>query len=174
VYLREAHQHEKPPELDRSIVPNQDIEIREEFLEQNEMLMAFIAVALFEGARGANGATDWDMREALDSLIRRYRVLQSGLYIESRPVNPYSAAIVDEFGKRIETIQEEVRSSGEAAVPDAAILTILALFQRLEYSRNNGRKRSRAFIDFLDDFYRPLQERGEELAESTGEPRIII
>jgi hypothetical protein len=57
------------------------------------------------------------------------------------------------------------------------VLGVIAFMQRLEYSRNNGRKRSRAFIDFLHGFYMPAAESPEEetLVESLSpdEPLII-
>ena len=173
-YLREAHEHEKPADFDIAAVPNQDIEITEEFLAENQILMAYIAVALFEGALQSNGATDWDVREALDSLIARYRALQTGLYIETRPVNPYAAAVADHFAKQIASVQEEAKAGGAATIPDRAILAILVFFQRLEYSRNNGRKRSRAFLHLLSDFYRPAQDGGETVLEPDDAPRIIL
>jgi hypothetical protein len=174
-YLREAHEHEKPPDLDIASVPNQDIEVTEEFLEANQIPMAFIAVALFEGAMQSNGATDWDVREALQSSITSYRALQSGIYYETRPVNVYAAAIVDHLSTQIAAVKEEESKAGQSSsLPDSAILAILAFFQRLEYSRNNGRKRGRAFLDLLSGFYQPTGDTGESLIESDPEPRIIL
>jgi hypothetical protein len=174
-YLREAHEHEKPADFDIAVVPNRDIEITEEFLAENQLLMAYIAVSLFEGAMKSNGATDWDVREALAALIARYRALQSGLYVETRPVNPWSSAIVDYFTKQIEAVkEEEAKAGGVAAIRDSAVLDILVFFQRLEYSRNNGRKKSRAFLHLLSGFYRPAVESAETLVEADDEPRIIL
>jgi hypothetical protein len=174
-YLREAHEHEKPPDFDIAVVPNRDIEITEEFLEENQLPMAYIAVSIFEGAMGSNGATDRDVREALASLIATYRALQSGLYVETRPVNPWAAAIVDHFTKQIATVKEEDAKAGAApALRDSAILDILVFFQRLEYSRNNGRKKGRAFLHLLSGFYRPVTEGAETLVEADDEPRIIL
>jgi hypothetical protein len=174
-YLREAHEHEKAAELDIASVPNQDIEITEEFLEENQILMAFVAVALFEGAMQSKGATDWDIREALAALVAGYRALHNGLYIETRPVNPYAGAIADRLHKQIAAVtEEEKKSGGGGTIRDSAILAILAFFQRLEYSRNNGRKRSRAFLDLLSGFYQPGQNDEENLVESPDEPRIIL
>ena len=173
-YLREAHEHEKPADFDIDTLPNRDIEITEEFLAENQILMAYIAVALFEGAMRSNGATDWDVREALDALTARYRALQNGLYIETRPVNPYAAAIADHFTKQIASVQEEAKAGGAATIPDRATLVVLAFFQRLEYSRNNGRKRSRAFLHLLSEFYRPAQDGGSTVLEPDDAPRIIL
>jgi hypothetical protein len=173
-YLRDAHEHEKPAPFDPATLPNRDIEVTEEFLADNQTLMAYIAVAIFEGAVESNGATDWDIREALDASIANYRALRNGLYIENRPVNPYAAAIVDHFTEQIAAVREEEAKSGGPAIRDSDILAILAFFQRLEFSRNNGRKKSRAFLDLLSGFYRPSPQGAEPILESTDEPRIIL
>ena len=153
-YLHEAHRHEKQPEYDISKVPNQDIKITESFLEDNEILMAFTAIAIFEGATESDATTDWDVREAFETLIRSYRALQSGLYVEERHANPYAAAVVERVQSQIAQLREKEKEySGTATTRDAAVLGVLAFLQRLEYSHNNGRKRCRAFIEFLSTFY---------------------
>jgi hypothetical protein len=155
-YLHEAHRHEKQPEFDMSKVPNQDVKITESFLADNEMLMAFTAIAVYEGAIESSATTDWDVREAFETLIRSYRALQSDLYVEERLANPYAAAVVARVQSQIEQIREkEKETSGTTTIRDATLLGVLAFLQRLEYSHNNGRKRCRAFIDFLSSFYNP-------------------
>lgn len=158
-YLREAHRHEKHQPLDVSKLPNQDIEITEEFLQEHEILLAFTAIAVYEGATESSAATDWDVREALESLVAIYRALKSGLYIEPALPNPYAAAIVSGVQEAIEVIRaKEKEKTGTTTVRDAALLGVIAFLQRLEYSHNNGRKRCRAFIDFLSDFYTAEEE----------------
>jgi hypothetical protein len=158
-YLQDAHEHERPPEVDSAAIPNRDIEITEDFLRANEMLMAFLAVSLFEGALQIPRASDWDVREALEALIRTYRTLQSGLYYETLPANAFAARIAAYVRTKMSEIrQKEIESTGVDTVRDATILGVLVFLQRLEYSRNNGRKRSRAFLDFLRGFYIPSPE----------------
>jgi hypothetical protein len=154
-YLHEAHRHEHLPEYDLSKVPNQDIKITESFLEDNHILMAFISIAICEGATESAATTDWDVREAFETLIRRYRGLQIGLYVEERPANPYAAAVVARVQSRIDKIREkEKEQPGMSTIGQAGLLAVLAFLQRLEYSHNNGRKHCRAFIDFLGSFYK--------------------
>ena len=57
-----------------------------------------------------------------------------------------------------------MEAAGSSSIRDATVLGVLAFLQRLEYSRNNGRKRSRAFIDFLRGFYMPAVEAEPESA----------
>jgi hypothetical protein len=173
-YLHDAHEHEKPPELDAATLPNQDIQITEDFLRVNEILMAFLAMSIFEGALKSPGATDWDVREALEALVKTYRTLQAGLYYETLPANIFAAAIAAHVHTKMAEIkQKEIEAGGVPTIRDASILGVVAFLQRLEYSHNNGRKRSRAFLDFLRGFYDASGESDAEVLEP-DEPRIIL
>ncbi|HEX4138526.1 MAG TPA: hypothetical protein VHY84_28205 [Bryobacteraceae bacterium] len=174
-YLHDAHEHEKSPEFDGATLPNRDIEITEEFLHSNEVLMAFLAVTLFEGALKAPGVTDWDVREALEALVKTYRTLKAGLYYETAPTNPFAAGIAAHVQATLAEIkQKEVESGHAPSIRDAAVLGIFAFLQRLEYSHNNGRKRSRAFLDFLSGFYIPSEDAQEARVLEPDAPRIIL
>jgi hypothetical protein len=171
-YLHEAHEHEKPPELDAATLPNRDIQITEDFLRVNEILMAFLAVSIYEGSLRSPGATDWDVREALEALVKTYRTLQAGLYYETLPTNMFAAAIAAHVQTKMAEIrQKEIEAGGVPTIRDATVLGVVAFLQRLEYSHNNGRKRSRAFLDFLRGFYNAP---GESEALEPDEPRIIL
>ena len=173
-YLRDAHAHEKTPEFDPTTLPNQDIPITEEFLKTNEVLLAFMAMMLFEAARQNTAYTDWDVREAMEALVKTYRTLQLGFYYESRPDNLYAASIASHVREKVADLKErEFQESGMNSIRDAAILGVFVFLQRLEYSHNNGRKRSRAYIDFLSGFYNPV-ETSEEEAVDRMSPRIIL
>lgn len=173
-WLHDAHEHEKT-DFDPATLPNQDIKVTEEFLAENEILLAFAAVSVFEAALDSPGTTDWDIREALESLVSSWRTLQSGLYYESRPTNTYAAAIADHIRKKIDEVREkEVQEHGTTSIRDSAILGVLAFLQRLEYTHNNGRKRSRAFLDFLRGFYAPAMEEKEETIVEPEKPLVIL
>ena len=173
-WLQEAHEHEKAPDLDGLTIPNQDIQVTEEFLRENEVLLAFIAVSVFEGALAAPGATDYDVREAFAALIATWRTLQSGIYYETRPDNTFAATIASHVRTKIGEVRaKEVESQGVSSILDSTILAVLAFLQRLEYSRNNGRKRSRAFLDFLQGFYAPAEE-SSVISAAPDEPMVIL
>jgi hypothetical protein len=175
VWLREAHEHEKAPDLDGSTIPNQDIQVSEEFLRENEVLLAFLAVSVFEGALAAPGATDYDVREAFAALIATWRTLQSGIYYETRPDNTFAATIASHVRVKIDEVRaKEAESQGVSRILDSTILAVLAFLQRLEYSRNNGRKRSRAFLDFLQGFYAPSAEENSVIGAAPDEPMVIL
>jgi len=174
-YLQDAHEHEKAPGLDAATLPNSDIRITEEFLEANQILLAFLAITIFEGALQNPAATDWDVREALEALVRTYRTLQAGLYYETLPTNVFAAAIAAHVQTKMAEIrQKEIEAGGVPTIRDATVLGVVAFLQRLEYSHNNGRKRSRAFLDFLRGFYIPSQESAGVEALEPDAPRIIL
>jgi len=93
IYLREAHQHEKIEPTDPHNFPNQDIRVTEDFLRDHEPLLLFLARTLLDAALATSGAVDFDVREALDGLVRTYRTLKRGGYYETMPANPIAANI---------------------------------------------------------------------------------
>jgi hypothetical protein len=149
-YLREARKHERPVPVNPDQFPNQDIRVTDTFLRENEPLLLAVARATLVAAFETPGAVDYDVREALAALIRTHRTLESGLYYETRPEN----AVAAELCRRIQaSIAEFRRAETErlqmTKIRDADVLGVFAFLQRLEIDRNNGRKRGRAFIDFL-------------------------
>ena len=153
-YLADARKHDRVTPADPAAFPNQDIRVTEPFLQEHEDLLVFLGRQLLEAALATPGAVDYDVREALEALIRTYRSLQSGVYYETRPDNPLAAGIgqmlqvgAAEFRKR------ETEQLGMTKTRDADILAVLAFLQRLELDHNNGRKRGRAYLDFLRAFF---------------------
>lgn len=169
-FLRDAHRHENKPAYDASKVPNLDVNVTESFLAQHEVLLAFLAIAVFEGAMRNSAMTDYDVREAFESLIQNYKSAQSGIIFESRPVNTYAAAIVDHVRAKVDEVREkEKAATGATTIDDLTLTRILAFLQRLEYSHSNGRKKCRAFLDFLSSFYSPMGA-GEDEPRESPEP----
>jgi len=149
-YLQEAHAHERVAEPDPEKFPNPDVEITERFAESTAPLFNFFGLALVKAGLSVPGTTDNDLREALDAMVRTYRTLESGLGYESRPANPVAAAVQQKLSAELETARQQLRERvGMEPLRDADVLGVLVMFQRVEYGRNNGRPRSRAFLDFL-------------------------
>lgn len=149
-YLREARKHEPLAELNWESLPNREVEISRQFLDQNALLGQFLGESLWLAASAQPEAVDLDLREALDALIRTYRTLQSGLVYETRPANRYAAAIASSVRERIVLLEQRLRDEAGVSPPrDSQILGMLIFFQRTELQVNNGRKRSRAFLDVL-------------------------
>src|SRR5579864_9432900 len=143
-YLAEARLHEKPPDINPEEIPNRDVPVSEAFLREHEALLIFLGAKLLEASLATSGAVDSDVREALDSLIKTHRTLQSGLYYETRPNNLIAAAIHQKIQEAVETLRKELAEKGATALRDAEVLGVLVFVQRLELHHNNGRPRGRA------------------------------
>jgi hypothetical protein len=149
-YLQESRKHDRGIEVKPDEFPNQDIRLSEAFLRDHEPLLLAAGRAVLEAALGTPGAVDYDVREALAALIRTQRTLESGLYYETLPDNPVAAALCRSIQADIaEFRRADTERSQMTKIRDSDVLGVLAFLQRLEIDRNNGRKRGRAFIDFL-------------------------
>jgi hypothetical protein len=158
-FLRAARLHEKPRELSPEDFPNRDIRITEEFLREHEPLLIFLAQAVLTGALESRAAIDQDVREALAALIKTYRTLESGLIYETRSANPYAAAIQAHMQAAIADLRERMtQATGMATLRDVEILGVLVFLQQLSIQHDNGRRRGRAFIDFLFTNFNPSSE----------------
>ena len=155
-YLQEARRHERVEPMDPATLPNRDIRVSESFLRDNEPLVVFTADRLLRAAFETPGAIDSDLREALESLIRTYRTQESGLYYESRPANLVAGRIYALLQQALAEYREnERRELGMTKTRDADVLGVLAFMQRLEMSHHNGRRRGRAFMDYLRGYFQP-------------------
>jgi len=149
-FLQEARKHEHTEPVGPHELPNKDIRITEEFLEEHEPLLAGAMTSLMLAAFDTPGAVDRDVRDALDALIRTQRTLQSGVYYETRPDNALANHIFSETQKGLEAFRKrESEKLGMSHTRDADVLRVLVFLQRLELDRNNGRPRGRAFLDSL-------------------------
>ncbi len=96
---------------------------------------------------------DSDVRDALESLIRTYRTLQSGLYYETRPTNLIAAGLHQQMQEAVEGLRKELAEKNAMPIRDAEILGTLVFLERVELHENNGRPRGRAFIDYLRAYF---------------------
>jgi hypothetical protein len=152
-YLQEARQHERLPDLPAVELPNQDVRLTEQFLREQDHLVIWMSHSLAR-AMEAGKAVDWDAREALEAMIKTYRTLESGLIYETKPQNPYAAGIQDGLKAAVEELRKRVaEESGMAMLKDTDVLGVLVFLQRLEFQHNNGRKKGRAFLDFLRSYF---------------------
>ena len=144
-------------------MPDKDIRITEDFLRERDDLVAWLSGALVR-AMESERAVDADAREALSALIRTYRTRESGLIYETRPANPYAAALQDRLNGAIEELRKRAaESSGMHSLRDADILGVLVFLERIELQYANGRRRGRAFFDFLSSHFPAKREAAVEL-----------
>jgi hypothetical protein len=165
-YLREAHKREKAQPVDTESLPNRDVAVSDEFLRENEDFLAFLSQSLVEAALTA-AAVDFDVRDALEASIRTHRTLQTGLVYESLPANLLAAGIYRALQEAIEKWRKaEAERLGIHKTRDATVLGMLVFLQHFELSYNNGRRRGRAFLDALLQFYSAESGTGAAAASS--------
>jgi hypothetical protein len=168
-YLQESRIREKRPILNPDEFPNQDVRVTDRFLSEREPLLLFIAGTLASAALQVH-AIDNDIREALDALIRTFRTLQSGLYYESVPPNPMAAHMFNELRRNVDAFREQVaQQQGVHSIRDTDVLGVIVFLQRLELQHNNGRRKGRAFLQFLLEYF-PVQPQQQAPQDA---PRII-
>ncbi len=152
-HLQIARQHEHLSPLTPDDVPNQDIKVSEDFVREHEQVVMWLTLALKQ-AMEKERAVDSDAREAIGAMIQTYRTRESGLIYETRPANPYAAAIQQAILQSIEELHKHVKEeTGMHTLRDAEVLGALVFLQRIELQHNNGRRRGRAFFDFLRSYF---------------------
>ncbi|HEX3746331.1 MAG TPA: hypothetical protein VHW09_20475 [Bryobacteraceae bacterium] len=153
-YLRAAHRHEKPPDITHESLPNRDLMVEKEDIDENSDLLRFVSQALGRAAAANPAIVDFDLREALEALVRTHRTAQSGLIYESLPANPLAAGVCQTVEDAIaEFRHREAEEVGVHKTRESAVLGVLVFLQHFEISFNNGRRRGRAFMAALLTFY---------------------
>ncbi len=153
-FLLAARKHEKFNEIVADAIPNSDIKPTQKDLEANEKLLLFLVHTLVAAALSTRGVVDFDVRDALDGLIRTYRTLESGMYYESVPANAVAANLFRQLQQAIQQFRtDEHQALGLSKTRDVHVLVILVYLQRIELDQNNGRRRGRAFLQVLKEYY---------------------
>lgn len=158
-YLQEARIREKPAGLPEDL-PNKDIRISEGFLATHEEVVIILSVGLALACLARPEIIDYDAREALEALIRTYRTLESGLLYEAKPANPLAASIFEKVQEGVLKLRERVEAAGSRPIRDAEVLGVLVFLQRMELHHNNGRRKGKAFIDFMRHAF-PLKQQDQ-------------
>jgi hypothetical protein len=149
VYLREARLREKPVAVNSADVPFSDIQVPRRFVAEHEVVFQLAVDSVAQAIRSTPPAIDTDVRDALESLIRTYKTLQSGLLYDTRPENPVAVDIYHRVQQRVAEGRKEISTKTGTSVRDVDVLSGLLLLFRLVYRYNNGRRRGRAFIDHV-------------------------
>src|ERR1700682_3160771 len=122
----EARRHERPAiekaEPGSEDIPNRDIRVSEQFMKDHEKEVMWVTQALARALESSRGV-DLDAREALDALIRTYRTRESGLIYETRPQNPFAAAIQQALQTSVEELLKRVaEETGMHTLRDADVM----------------------------------------------------
>lgn len=159
VHLREARKHEKLRDVPRAETPHGEVKLDEGFLTRNDLLMQFVSVAVRDAALSTAGATDADVREGLDALVRTLKTADSGLIYQTKPANPFAAAIQEKVAGQIEDLKRQLaQREGMPALRDKDILGVLVFLARVAISLDNGRRKGRAFMSMMLDRFPPPKD----------------
>ncbi len=174
-YLREARNFEKPRRSEQSEAPFAEVKLSDSLLDRNAPLIDFVAASLLAGALNSpSPILDADVRECLEALARTYKSLESGILYESVPSNLLAAELYHEVHAQIRQARERMRQrSGITTVRDADVFAVLVFLARLAADYDNGRRRGRAFIDFLRSYFLERQA-GSETQAPASPPSPLI
>ena len=173
-YLAEAHKHEKKPEKNPDLMPGKGVSLDDDFLRTNEFLIVLLGSSMSEAIRNYPSATDADAVDALDKLVSTWQTQVSGVYYETRPVNPVALEIFDAVKARVDDMRARIKDAEITQdLPDNVVLGVLVFLQRVAFGLNNGRSKCKAFLVFLSQFYVDMKKAEEEEAEAE-EPKIIL
>jgi hypothetical protein len=168
VYLREARLREKPAEVNPAGIPFSDLKVPRRFVEEHEAIFMIVIDTVSRAILSTPEAIDYDVRDALESLIRTYKTLQSGLVYETLPESPVAADIYRRVQQDVAEGRKQIAAKTGSSVRDAEVLSAFLLMQRTVYRHNNGRRRGRAFIDHV------IQQFPEVAPQNQAAPTLIV
>ena len=175
-YLREARSFEKPRGTESPEAPFAEVKLTDSLMERNDTLVEFAAALLMECALSTPAIIDADVRECLEALARTYKSLESGILYESVPNNILAAGLYHRIHGGIRQLRETVaRQSGVTTIRDADVLAVFVFLARMAADHDNGRRRGRAFIDFLRSYFAESAGRraGQEAGGPQGSPIVL-
>ncbi len=143
-------------QLDWSKVPFPDVEMSWEFAESHTPLLMALLAPIWRYAQEHRQVVDSDAIAALQALAETYRTLSSGLYYEKPPDYLYRRELYQELKAGLEEFNRaEAQRLGLATVRDSEIRDALIFLTQLGATRENGRPKSRAFLDVIRDQFGP-------------------
>jgi hypothetical protein len=175
-YLRQAREHEKPRSSDQ-IDPAGlflQVEVSEQFMYEKEHLLMGLTYALAKAARDDRSLQDQDLIATLSVVSKGYeRLVNSGLHYEQ----PLTSEAQRRAAAELETMVKEYREAeqkhmGYPSLRDSDVLKALVFLLRLAHGRTSGRRKSRAFVEFLFEQF-PEKASAVVAPQETGS-RIIL
>jgi hypothetical protein len=167
-HLIEARKHEHLVPVAPESAPHPEVRLTDEFLNRNDMLSRYVMMCVGVAAAGTPGATDADVREAIDAMVQTLKSSDSGLIYETKPANPFAATIQERVNAQIETLRSQIAAGGAGnALRDKDLLGVLVFMARVAISLNNGRRKGRAFLSMIHSRL-PIAAGASELKDAAG------
>ncbi len=149
-YLLAAHRYEEnhlrqiPPDA-----PLLDVRLAPDLVRLHPQFLSAIAFAVAKFCATQPAATDPDVLAALQSLAETYKTLASGIVYEQPPVSSVQRGIYDSLAAFLTETTQSPPQNPLGHPKDSEIFQLLVFLYRMGLLRNNGRPRSRRFIEFL-------------------------
>ena len=159
-YLQQAHRYEGERLEPAPEMVHASHDVPRHFVEENERFIAGLAVTLLaralEVSSGQASATilppvlDADLHGALDSLIRTYETLSTGLVYQTLPEGPAPLNLYRELQAFIaKWRKDESERTGMPRLRDGDVLRSLVFLRRLAETQDNRRPRGKRFLGYL-------------------------
>lgn len=151
-YLIAAHrwEQEHPKPLAENDIPFPDVSFSEDLVHTRQYVLSGLIYTVQVYALEQRALDDGEVFTALQALAEARRTLLSGIYYEKPPDAPLAAGLYAALSKYIE---EEKKHGAEhpeyPALKDTEIFYLMVFFLRFGKLRSNGRRRTRAFLEFL-------------------------
>ena len=131
-------------------LPFGDIDADNNFLREHEVLVDAAARAIGSASVGTQGATDADIREALDALVQTYKTLSSGIYYDVKPDSSFARTISETVKERVEEFRKaETEQSGLTQTRDSDVMKAMVFWLHAATVHDNGKPKGRAFLSLL-------------------------
>ena len=175
-YLQQAREHEKPRSTDQ-IDPAGlflEIAVSDQFLYEKEHLLMGLMYTLAKSARADRSLRDQDLIAALTVLTKSYeRRVNSGLHYEQPLTDDSQRRVAIEVEDMVHEYREaEQKHTGYSALRDSEVLKALVFLVRLAHARTSGRRKARAFVEFL--FAQFPERKSAVLTPEEAGSRIIL
>ncbi len=175
-YLIAAHRYEAehrklpPPEE----YPYKDVEFSVDFVYEHGALGATIGRTIVAFQAAHRELDDASVQTALERLAETYRTLGTGIYYERPPEAQLPLALYGEIQRGLNDLRKaEAEQTGFSSVKDSDIFKLLVFFLRILKTETNGRRHSRAFLQFVRTRF-PLPPGAPGAISAPDAPRIII
>jgi hypothetical protein len=160
-------EHRKP--VSAQEFPYRDVQVDPDFVYEHWHVIHNLASVILRAHIQNKELTDSSAISAIEALAETYRTLGTGIYYERPPDEPKARSL---YGQLTQVLQEsrkaEAAHTGLPSLRDSDVFRLLVFFVRVAKQETNGRRLSRAFLEFLRvRFPLPAEEAKEE-------PRIIV
>ena len=161
-------EHRKP--LAPEDFPFPDVRIPPAIVRERGAVVPGLGLTILQFQKESPAMTDSDALEALTALAETYRTLGTGIYYEKPPAGPVAAALYARLVEFLEQYKkEEIERTSGSPLRETEIFQLLVFLLRMGRTETNGRRKSRAFLDFLWTALPP-----DPHADRKEEPRIIL